>query len=176
MIVERLAEEGVHEERILVIGPKRSMECTKLGRDVTVLLEPVARKKLHQAIETAAAAEIGEEREVTISLPSTLEKTAAKDEMEKGSAGGGFERTEEVVSDMLLSFERSARELLDSENLEELEETALQLKQELERYGFGETKETLFKLVLAARKKKTTQIKKILEDLKATGDSLTMSK
>jgi hypothetical protein len=170
IIEERLIEHGVNKGRILVIGPGRSAECTKLGRDVSVLVEPVSRKKLHRALESAAAVEAGEDRRFSFSIPSS--------EREKGGPenGGGMDRSDELVSKMLRTFVDSALELLEAENCEEIEETALQVKQELERYGYGETKETLFKLVLAARKKKTAEIKKILEDLKAAGDSLTMGK
>ncbi len=180
MVGERLVEQGVEEGRILVIGPRRSVECSKLGKDVSVLVEPVARKKLHRAIESAAkkAKEnaAGKGGRVAVSLPSSAEKAAAQEKSKKGSdSGDSLERSEGLVSDMLSSFVGTAEELLEAENNEELEETALQIKQELERYGYGETKEKLFKLVLAARKKKTAQVKKILEDLKATGDSLTMN-
>ncbi len=172
-IIGRLVKEGVPKEKIILITPGRARGCTKL-QGIQKLTDPGTRKQFFSALLEAAEVEVSRERSIDISLPITYSRSESAEEDEGGYASGEqhIEGSEALVCNMLYSFLESAQELLEEENYDEFEETSLQVKQQLERYGFHELKEHLFKLVLAGRRRNRSSIKTGLDYLKEQADSL----
>ena len=169
---DRLLGQGADEGRIILISPEKGDLKSKTERSV-VFFEPTARRELFKAVKKAAEGGGGTEKALSCAVPRGEDETKRKSEklLEKGQKEGG----NLLAGDILSAFIASAEEFLTSENMEELEETALEVKQELEQIGTPEQKDGLFKIVLAGRKGNSGAIRDSLDYLKERIDENTHS-
>jgi hypothetical protein len=181
MMRDNLIAQGVPAEKILMLVPAAGTGEHDRRGGSQVLRLPAGRRAFFERLEAAASPNTSgdaESRSVVCEIPDApgSEGRETERQTEAGQTGrpgetedtGGElpEGSRLLVSRTLSFFTDSARELLEAENFEGLEEKALQVKQELERYGFGEMEDLLFKLVLAGRKGDVKKVGRILGDLK----------
>ncbi|MFP4618300.1 MAG: hybrid sensor histidine kinase/response regulator [Spirochaetaceae bacterium] len=174
VLKERLLEEGVPKEKIVVNAPLERGKSVVSGNS-RILPFPGGRKKLFTLLKEAFETEVSKGKYMCI----TIDDVSAEKKEEAGSEAprGGASHTAasgRAVYEMIGSFLDTGYKLLEDDNIGEIEETALQLKTELEQRGCEKLKALLFKVVLAVRKGEKAAVEKSLNCLKESKTSLTM--
>ncbi|MFO7850752.1 MAG: ATP-binding protein [Spirochaetia bacterium] len=172
-IKKRLLTEGVPKSKILVSSPVREEEHGDTD-DVYVLPFFGGRKEFFKLLSEAAKAEVPRGKQIQCTLEEPVkgrnESTSVTAQDRGTSALGSWKAVFEIIG----AFLNTGYTLLDKENFLEIEETALQLKVELEQWGYKELRDLLFKVVLAGRKEDKAAVKKALDNLKESNASRTI--
>lgn len=184
-VVGKLNEKGVSEERIIRLAAKTENKFNYM-QSVQILSDPQKRLKLYEVLSNAAKHKNGKIQEIELTMPRGYDQTSEEEEEKtEEDRSVGEKRQEEkhfsqkerdLVGRIMETFISTAKEQLQKEDFIQFEEHALEIKKELETYGFYELRDILFRAVLAARKYDSEKVKNLLDNLKERSSSLRLKK